>query len=171
MSLKITNMRARAVATPIKRPPRPATGAMDQAALVLIDLETDAGITGRTYLFAFSPAMLKSTVECVNAVSALIIGDEVAPLALDAKLRRTFTVYDTHGILGQALAGVDMAAWDALTQSQGVPLARALGGTTEPVRAYNSNGLWTNETPDRLPAASCLHRLIPQPDSPCFARS
>ena len=28
----------------------------------MIDLETDGGITGRTYLFAFTPSMLKPTV-------------------------------------------------------------------------------------------------------------
>ena len=52
---------------------------------------------------------------------------------------------DTHGILGQALAGIDMAAWDALAQSQQLPLARALGGEVRPIRAYNSCGLWIQD--------------------------
>jgi mandelate racemase len=34
-----------------------------------------------------------------------------------------------------------MALWDALAQAAGLPLARLLGGTLEPVPAYNSNGL------------------------------
>ena len=72
-------------------------------------------------------------------------GDEVAPLAIDAKLRKRFTILDVHGILGQALAGVDMAAWDALSQSQGMPLVRSLGGEVRPVRAYNSCGLWIQD--------------------------
>lgn len=151
MALKITNLKARAVAAPMKRPPQPASGAIGEAALVLIDLETDGGITGRTYLFAFAASMLKATVECVNALAELIRGDEVAPLAIDVKLRRHFTVYDTHGILGQALCGIDMAAWDALTKSQGMPLVRSLGGELKPIRAYNSCGLWANETAETLP--------------------
>ena len=145
MNLKITNIRARAVSTPIKRPSLSASGAIDSAALVLIDLETDGGITGRTYLFAFTPAMLKPTVLCVEALAEMIRGDEVAPLVIDAKLRKRFTVFDVHGILGQALAGVDMALWDALAQSQGLPLARALGAEIRPIRAYNSCGLWIQE--------------------------
>lgn len=151
MTLKITKLNARAVSLPMKRPPKPASGAIGESALVLIDLETDAGLTGHTYLFTFSAAMLKPTVECVNALAELIRGDKVAPLAIEAKLRRHFTVYDTHGILGQALAGVDMAAWDALAKSQGMPLVRSLGGEVKPIRAYNSCGLWANETAATLP--------------------
>lgn len=40
-----------------------------------------------------------------------------------------------------AVAGFDMACWDALAKAAGVPLVALLGGTIEPVRAYNSNGL------------------------------
>jgi mandelate racemase len=145
MALKITAIRARAVAAPFRRPPMSASGAISEAALVLVDLETDGGITGRTYLFAFIPSMLKPTVECVEALGEMLRGDEVAPLAIDAKLRKRFTLLDVHGILGQALAGVDMAAWDALSQSQGMPLVRSLGGAVRPVRAYNSCGLWIQD--------------------------
>ena len=49
---------------------------------------------------------------------------------------------DTPGLVGIALAGIDMAAWDALAQAEGVPLVRLLGGTPRPIRAYNSCGLW-----------------------------
>lgn len=145
MTLKVTNIRARAVATPIKRPPLSASGPINEAALVLIDLETDGGITGRSYLFAFLPSMLKPTVQCVEALADLMRGDEVAPVTIDAKLRKKFTILDVHGILGQALAGVDMAAWDALAQSHNLPLAQSLGGNLRPIRAYNSCGLWIQD--------------------------
>lgn len=122
-----------------------ASGAINDAALVLVDLDTDGGITGRAYLFAFMPSMLKPTVQCVEALGDLIRGEEAAPLAIDAKLRKRFTLLDTYGILGQALAAVDMATWDALAQSRGQPLARTLGGDIRPVPAYNSCGLWIQD--------------------------
>lgn len=145
MALRITSLRARAVVAPLNRPPVSASGPINEAALVLIDLETDSGVTGRSYLFAFLPSMLKPTVQCVEALAELIHGDEVAPVTIDAKLRRKFAIFDVHGILGQALAGVDMAAWDALAQSQEMPLAQLLGGDLRPIRAYNSCGLWIQD--------------------------
>ena len=158
MPVTITGFQARAVAAPIKHPPRPASGVIDSAALILIDLQTNEGITGHTYLFAFSQSMLKPTVECFNAVCELIMGDEASPLETDSKLRKHFTLYDTHGILGQVLAGIDMALWDIQAKRQGVPLAVALGGKPSQIRAYNSCGLWANETANTLPELA--HELI-----------
>jgi mandelate racemase len=40
-----------------------------------------------------------------------------------------------------AMAGIDMAAWDALGRASGLPLVRLLGGEPRPVPAYNSCGL------------------------------
>jgi len=145
LNLKIINIRARPVAAPIKRPPISASGAITHAALVLVDLETDGGIEGKAYLFAFMPSMLAPTVKCVEAVSELIIGDLTAPLAIEEKLRKRFTLLDTHGILGQALAAVDMAVWDVLAKSRGLPLAQLLGGDVGPIPAYNSCGLWIQD--------------------------
>ena len=41
-----------------------------------------------------------------------------------------------------AVAGIDMAAWDALSKAAGLPLCVFLGGSLASVPAYNSNGLW-----------------------------
>ena len=44
-----------------------------------------------------------------------------------------------------AVAGLDMAAWDALAKAAGAPLCELLGGSVGTVPAYNSNGLWLRE--------------------------
>jgi mandelate racemase len=41
-----------------------------------------------------------------------------------------------------AVAGLNMAAWDALVRAAGVPVCALLGGSIGPVPAYNSNRLW-----------------------------
>jgi mandelate racemase len=47
-----------------------------------------------------------------------------------------------------AVAGLDMAVWDALAKAADLPLCVLLGGTAGPVPAYNSNGLWLREPVD-----------------------
>ena len=72
----------------------------------------------------------------------MLKGDPLAPWDMEAKLRKNLTLLDTPGLVGLALAGVDMCAWDALAQAAGLPLVKLLGGHAESVPAYNSCGLW-----------------------------
>jgi mandelate racemase len=127
---------------PFKRAPLSASGALPSVALVLVDLETEEGLTGRAYLFGFAPWTLKPIVGCLEAMSAMLKGDAVAPFAIEAKLRKALTLLDTPGLVGLALAGVDMCVWDVLAHAAALPLAKLLGGELKPVRAYNSCGLW-----------------------------
>jgi mandelate racemase len=141
-TLTIRDIRARPVMVPFKRPPVSASGALPHAALVLIDLETEEGIAGRSYIFAFGQWALAPLVGCLIHMRSLLKGDRVAPFEIEAKLRNRLTLLDTPGLVGLALSGVDMCAWDALAQAAGLPLVKLLGGEVKPVRAYNSCGLW-----------------------------
>ena len=140
--VKLRALRARPVLAPFNRPPVSASGAIARAALVLFDLETDAGVTGRSYVFGFAPWTLPSIVGCAQGLFEMVKGDALAPFEIEAKLRRQLTLLDSPGLVGLALAGIDMAAWDALAQAQHVPLVRLLGGTVKSIPAYNSTGLW-----------------------------
>jgi mandelate racemase len=139
--MKIREIRVRAVAAPMKRPLATSTGKLTLAPLVLIDLETDTGVTGRAYLFAIGRHNLAPIAKLVEAMAEMVKGDEVAPFDLERKLRARHTLLGVHNIVLFAIAGIDMAAWDALGQSLGQPLARLLGSTPRPIPAYNSKGL------------------------------
>jgi mandelate racemase len=140
-SLAIRRIRARPVMVPMKLPLRTATGAVEQAALVLVDLETAAGLTGRSYLFAIGRAHLAPIVALVEAMGTMLAGDTVAPFEIERKLRAKYTLLGVHNIVLFAMSGIDMAAWDVLGQSLQQPLTTLLGGTARAVRAYNSKGL------------------------------
>jgi mandelate racemase len=139
--MKIRELRVRAVAAPMKRPLATSTGKLTVAPLVLIDLETDTGVTGRAYLFAIGRHNLAPLAKLVEAMAEMLKGDEVAPFDLERKLRARYTLLGVHNIVLFAMAGIDMAAWDALGHSLGQPLVRLLGSTPRPVPAYNSKGL------------------------------
>ncbi|HYR36672.1 MAG TPA: mandelate racemase, partial [Burkholderiales bacterium] len=131
----------RPVAVPMKRPLTTSTTALTAAALLLIDLETDAGVTGRSYLFGMGKHNLPPIMKLVEAMTDMVKGDEVAPLELERKLRARYSLLGVHNMVIFAMAGIDMAAWDALGQSLGLPLVRLLGAVPRPIPAYNSKGL------------------------------
>lgn len=139
--LTIRDLRVRAVHVPMRLPLQTSGGTISVAPLALIDLLTEEGVTGSTYLFCYTPLALKPVAQLLANLVPLIKGDAVAPLDLDRKLQRQFRLLGAKGVVGMALAGLDMAAWDALARAQGVPLVRLLGGAPRPVRAYNSCGL------------------------------
>jgi mandelate racemase len=139
--LAIRRIRARPVLVPMKLPLHTASGAIDQAALVLLDLETAAGITGRAYLFAPAPAHLAPIVALVEAMSEMLAGDAVVPFEIEKKLRTRHKLLGVHNIVLFAMSGIDMAAWDVVGQSLNQPLTTLLGGAPRAVRAYNSKGL------------------------------
>ena len=139
--MKIRGIQVRTVAAPMKRPLATSTGKLTVAPLVLIDLETDTGVTGRAYLFAIGRHNLAPIAKLVEAMGEMLKGDEVAPFDLERKLRARYTLLGVHNIVLFAMAGIDMAAWDALGHSLGQPLARLLGSTPRPIPAYNSKGL------------------------------
>ncbi|HEX2198673.1 MAG TPA: enolase C-terminal domain-like protein [Burkholderiales bacterium] len=140
--MKIQAIRARPVAAPMKRPLATGGGKLTESALLLIDLQTDQGIVGRSYLFGFGRQNnLPPIVKVIEAMAEMLKGDDVAPFELEKKLRSRYTLLGVHNIILFALSGIDMAAWDALAQAQSRPLVRLLGGVPKAIPAYNSKGL------------------------------
>ena len=127
MTALISGIKTTPVLVPFKRPPVTASGSVSELPLVLLDLETDAGLIGRAYLFVFLKSMLKPTIGCVAAIEELVQGMSADPEQVDPLLRRRLRLLDVHGILGQVLAGLDMALWDIRAKSVGLSLATVLG--------------------------------------------
>ena len=116
--LTLRALRVRAVQAPMKRPLQTSGGTVRVAPLALIDLVTEEGVTGRSYLFCYTPLALKPVVQLLHEPVGVLKGDAVAPLELDAKLQRTFRLLGASGFTGMAMAGIDMAAWDALARAR-----------------------------------------------------
>ena len=64
----IRSVKARAVVAPISRPVKNAFGVIEAAPLVLIDVETDQGITGRSYIFAYAKLTLAPLVHLIEQI-------------------------------------------------------------------------------------------------------
>jgi mandelate racemase len=154
--MKIRAIRVRAVSAPIRRPLTTSVGTVSSAALLLIDLQTDEAITGRSYLFAVGKHNLAPLAKLVEAMAEMVKGDELSPLDLERKLRAKYALLGVHNMVLFAIAGIDVAAWDAWAQALGQPLVRLLGAAPRPIPAYNSNGLGLQPVRELPKAATAL---------------
>jgi mandelate racemase len=131
--------------TPVEVPPNfvlgTSMGAFRQVPLLLIDVETEEGVTGRSYMFGYLRAALPAVASLVGEVERVVLGNAVKPVELWAKLAQRFTLIGVQGIVRMAMAGFDTACWDALAIAKGMPLVRFLGAEPRPIPAYNSCGL------------------------------
>jgi mandelate racemase len=121
-------------------PHRTASGVVAESPLVLTDVTTDAGVIGRSLVFTYTPAALGPTAELIRNLEPLVKGEALAPVEMEQKLAKRFRLLGTQGLVGMALAAVDMALWDALARAHDLPLVRLLGGLARPIRAYGAVG-------------------------------
>jgi mandelate racemase len=136
----IQEFRVRAVRVPMTEPHQTASGVVAESPLVLTDVLTDAGVTGHSMVFTYTPAALGPTAELIRNCEALVKGEALAPAEIEQKLGRRFRLLGTQGLVGMALAAIDMALWDALARAAGLPLVRLLGGAAKPLRCYGAVG-------------------------------
>jgi len=125
-------------------------GTLTKAPLLLIDLETAEGVTGRAYLWCYFPAAMAAVAKLIEEVARVVKGERLAPLELWAKLDERFALIGVQGIVRMAMAGFDMAAWDALALAAGLPLATLIGSEPKRIRAYNSCGLGLMASPQAV---------------------
>ena len=116
-------------------------GIITKAPLLLIDLETEEGITGRSYLWCYLPGVMPAIASALALVETFVKGDRVAPSDLWEKLAQRFALIGVQGLVRMAMSALDVAAWDALAVAAGVPLVKLLGAEPKPIPAYNSCGL------------------------------
>ena len=137
--MKITELDVRCVSVPMA-PHRTASGVIAASPLVLLTLHTDEGVQGHSITFTYTPAALKPTAQFMRNLAPLLEGKVLAPAALSDELHGRFKLLGTQGLVGMALAGIDMALWDAMARAQQLPLHGLLGATARPTPAYGGIG-------------------------------
>jgi len=140
--ISITGLRARAVLAPLATPITTAHATIPEAPLALVDLETDQGIVGRSYLFTYTPLVLKPLCELLNNLAEGLKGKSVDPVARFADMEGLFRLLGRQGLTGMAMAGVDMALWDAHARAHDQSVAAMLGAGHDPVPCYESFGVF-----------------------------
>jgi mandelate racemase len=155
--LTFKSVHARAVVLKLNRPVVARIVTATEWPLILIDLFTEEGIVGRSYLEPYTVKTMRYLVPALQDFGEMLKGRRVAPVELYELARKSLHFVGYQGLSMIAVSGLDMAAWDALAKASGVPLCVLLGGSVGPVKAYNSNGLWL-QPPEALGAEALALR-------------
>ena len=137
---KLQGLSVRTVRVPMREPHQTASGAVAESPLVLTDAVLDDGVIGHSIVFTYTPMALQPVAELIRNIAALVQGEPLAPVEIEQKLARRFRLLGTQGLVGMALAAIDMALWDALARSHGTSLTRLLGGAEKSTPAYGAVG-------------------------------
>ncbi|PVX85916.1 mandelate racemase [Paraburkholderia unamae] len=155
--LTIKALKIRAVVVPLRRPVVASIGRFDTWPLILLDLETQGGVVGRSYVSPYRASAVPAIVAELRDLADTFKGKVFAPFDAFQSAAQLLNPVGLSGITTIAASALDMALWDALAKHAGKPLAVLLGGSLGPVRAYNSNGLWRHEVGTLAAEARALH--------------
>jgi D-arabinonate dehydratase len=149
----ISSVRATAVSLPLTKPISSALGTYTHVPGAVVEIETIDGASG----FGFNLGLGGNSGRAVAAY----IDDELAPLAVGEDALRPVRVWHRMwspnkarmraGLGVWALSAVDIAVWDIVAKSAGLPLHTLLGGYRRQVPVYGSGG-WLSLGDDELVA-------------------
>ncbi|MCW2793971.1 MAG: mandelate racemase/muconate lactonizing enzyme family protein [Nocardioides sp.] len=145
--MTITSVRAVAVRVPVASPTRMATRILDKRDYVVVTVSrSDSPHDGVGYIYA-GTAGGSVVAEAVSSLLApVLVGRDADDIvgAWDLMYQETL-LHGRRGAVMRAVSAVDIALWDAAARKAGLPLARMLGGSLDPVPAYASGGYYKPE--------------------------
>ena len=139
--LTIRGIRATAIKVPMTYTLGTSAQVVREAPLLLIDVETEEGVTGCAYQFCYTPRAAGAIHIFLDDALSAIKGARLNPDEIWRVLARRYTLIGVQGIVRMAMAMIDVACWDAVAKAAGVPLVKCLGAEPRPIPAYNSCGL------------------------------
>src|SRR3977135_35102 len=146
---RVRSVVTRGIMVPLKFTLGTSAAIVKAVPLLLVDLLTEAGLTGRSYAFCYRPSGAVAISAHLFEAVDLLKGKDSTPFDVTQSLSRQFALLGVTGSVRMALSLLDMAMWDAIAQMQRVPLSSLLGSSPKSLRAYDSRGLGLMES-DRL---------------------
>jgi len=139
--LTLRGAMTRAVRVPMTFALGTSAAVVKTAPLVLLDVLTEEGIVGRSYVFCYTTSGAQAVAAHIADAMELLRGQPCKPQAIFNMLSRRFALIGVTGPVRMALSALDVALWDAAAVALGKPLAELLGAARRPIPAYDSRGL------------------------------
>jgi L-alanine-DL-glutamate epimerase-like enolase superfamily enzyme len=143
--MKITDVKAHQIRIPYDAGVasfRQGASAISGLDMVIVEVSTDAGITG--WGDAFSYICPRTTCTAIDEMVApqargLDVPDALGIPAFMEQIQRNLHLFGRYGITMFAISGLDIALWDIAGKTRGLPLHRLIGGARrEKIPAYAS---------------------------------
>ncbi|HIG13978.1 MAG TPA: muconate cycloisomerase [Gammaproteobacteria bacterium] len=137
--MKITEIRTTPLRVPYKTPYHWSQGVVDSAVVILVEVHTDANITG--YGESIGTPSSSAIQDHLRLAAKWCIGRspfENAKLLRDAyhALFQAFGTCSSPRYAGQVFAGLEMALWDVMGKAADRPVHELLGGAIQQEIAY-----------------------------------
>lgn len=144
--MRITRFQSQLVRLPLNRPitaPGAAGARLDHVFVLLVHLDTDAGVPGLGFAYA-----LEGGGRALKAIA----DDDLAPLLRDedpldherlwARAYWRLQAIGRRGLVMQAYSAVDLALWDLKGKAANLPLFKLLGGARSSTPCYGADTGW-----------------------------
>jgi D-galactarolactone cycloisomerase len=138
--MTITSVRAIPLAVPIREAaPVTSTWSARASKQILVELQTDSGLTGWGEAFAYGvPLAVCNVID--DGLAPIVVGaDPMEIEGLVDRMHRALMIWGRRGLAMMAVSGVELALWDLAGKARGVPVYVLFGGLVQrSVRAYAS---------------------------------
>ena len=151
--MHITKFKTTLVDLPLDKPIATAIHDMRSVGCVLLELQTDQGLTGEGYVFTLNAVRLKALHEMLLSFSDHVMGKD--PHFVNQMFNDIWKEVNPIGHAGfsiAALTAIDTACWDLVGKSAEQPLHKIFGACRQRVKTYASGGLWLSQSIDELTA-------------------
>jgi mandelate racemase len=156
VALTIGGIEVRGVRVPLNFALGTSAATIATVPIVLLDVRTAEGVTGRSYVFCYSNSGAKAVAGHLAEAVDLLMGQAIHPQSLAETINRRYALLGVTGTVRIALSALDAALWDAVGQAAGLPLVELLGGQRRPIPAYDSRGLGLKAPKDLAREAEAL---------------
>jgi L-alanine-DL-glutamate epimerase-like enolase superfamily enzyme len=132
-------------------PAEEKAGRLSRIILLLVQVETDAGVTGIGTAYALQGSGRALHAIAVDDVTPLVVGED--PLDHERLLTRAYLRLQSvgrRGLVMQAYSAFDLALWDIKGKAANLPLYKLLGGARESSEVYASDTAWLWMTPEQI---------------------
>lgn len=144
--MRITDVRTICLKYPYERFIADGQSACGGRSALLIQVDTDEGITGLGECATFGASLSAMTDVIENQLKGLLVGQN--PLDIEFLWERmVWSNYANgrRGLVMGCISGIDIALWDILGKVTGQPIYRLLGANSDKVKGYASAGFYAED--------------------------